>query len=83
MAEQQVPIQTMTIVRTLVLFVAWFNQFLSLKGYSPLPFTNEEVELGVSMLVTFVVSLWTWWKNNDITKKARARTEFLKGKGMY
>lgn len=83
MAEQNVPIQRMTIIRTLLLFIAWFNQFLSMKGYSPLPFTDQELEAGVSMLVTFVVSVWTWWKNNDITQKARSRTKYLKEKGMY
>lgn len=83
MAEPNAPIQRMTIIRTLLLFIAWLNQFLSMNGYSPLPFTDQELEAGVSMFVTFVVSVWTWWKNNDITKKARARTEFLKGKGMY
>lgn len=81
MAEQNVPIQRMTIIRTLLLFIAWFNQFLSMNGYSPLPFSDQELELGVSMLVTFVVSIWTWWKNNDITQKARSRTKYLKEQG--
>lgn len=83
MADQNLPIQRMTIIRTLLLLIAWLNQFLSMKGYSPLPFNDLELEAGVSMLVTFIVSIWTWWKNNDITKKARARTDYLKGKGMY
>lgn len=63
----------MVIIRTIVLAYALFNNSLVLAGYSPLPFENEKVELAVSSLFTIAASLWAWWKDNDVTRKARAR----------
>ncbi|WP_203364740.1 phage holin [Bacillus sp. REN10] len=75
-------IETGTIVRTVVLFVALLNQSLVMMGYSPLPFTNEEVEHAVTAVFTIAASLWTWWKNNNITRKARRNDELLKREGL-
>ena len=63
-----------TIVRTVVLAVALVNQGLTISGRNPLPFTNEEVGQGVSMIVT---SLWAWWKNNSFTQAAIAADEWM------
>ena len=61
-----------TLIRTIILAVALVNQTLVLAGYSPLPFENAELEAGLTALFTAGASLWTWWKNNDISRKARA-----------
>lgn len=66
-----------TIVRTVVLGVALGNQMLTIVGKNPLPFTNEEVEQGVSMVLTVAASLWAWWKNNSFTQAAIAADEQL------
>ena len=66
-----------TIVRTVVLGVALGNQMLTLAGKSPLPFTSEEVEQGVSMVLTVAASLWAWWKNNSFTQAAIEADEQL------
>ena len=76
------PISKMMILRTAVLMLAWLNQVLVLKGYSPLPFSDEQTEAGVSALITFCASWWTWFKNNDIRYKARRNTQYLKNKGL-
>lgn len=68
----------MMIIRTVVLFVALLNQSLVLTGFSPLPFTDEQIKNGLTIVFTIVASLWTWWKDNDITRKARERKQFLK-----
>jgi SPP1 family holin len=68
----------MMIIRTVVLFVALVNQALVLAGFSPLPFTDEQVENGLTIVFTIAASLWAWWKDNDITRKARERKQFLK-----
>ena len=68
----------MMIIRTVVLFVALLNQSLVLAGFSPLPFTDEQIKNGLTIVFTIVASLWTWWKDNDITRKARERKQFLK-----
>lgn len=69
-----------TIVRTVVLAVALVNQGLTISGHNPLPFTNEEVGQGVSMVLTVGASLWAWWKNNSFTQAAIAADERLHGK---
>lgn len=59
-----------TIARTIVLIVALVNTLLTAFGKNPLPFSDEEVYAGVSAVITVVVSLVAWWKNNSFTKKA-------------
>ena len=61
-----------TIARTVVLIVALVNQFLTIFGWNPLPFGDDAVYEGASMLLTVGASLWAWWKNNSFTKAAIA-----------
>jgi SPP1 family holin len=67
--------EKMTIIRTISLFIAWLNTFLVSKGYTPLPLIDEE---GIALFVAFVISMWSWWKDNDVTKKARENKEKIK-----
>lgn len=67
------PVDKAMVIRTLLFLLAWLNQFLVVNGYSPLPFDNEQAEVIISSVITFALSLWTWWKNNDITRKARQK----------
>lgn len=62
-----------TIARTVGIFVVLVNQFLAIFDMSPLPFSSEEVELFVSTLITAVMALIAWFKDNDVTKAARER----------
>jgi len=68
----------MMVIRTIVLFIALLNQSLVMIGFSPLPFTDEQVEHALTIIFTVAASLWAWWKDNDITRKARERKQFLK-----
>lgn len=70
------------IIRTVLLVFAWLNQFLALNGWSPLPFDDAGVELAVSSIYAAVVSFWAWWKDNDVTQKARRNKKVLKDKGL-
>ena len=76
------PFNKMMIVRTVVLFLAWINQYLVMKGTSPLPFNDTDYEVAATALITFVASMWAWWKNNDVRFKARRNTQYLKDKGL-
>ncbi|NBH24646.1 phage holin [Lachnospiraceae bacterium] len=71
-------IEKMTIVRTLVLAFALINQVLTISGYNPLPFTDEDFGQAVSMVLTTGASLWAWWKNNSFTQAAITADEHLK-----
>lgn len=66
-----------TIVRTAVLAFALINQILTISGYSPLPFTDDNVGQAVSMFLTAGASLWAWWKNNSFTQDAIIADEYL------
>ena len=59
-----------TIARTAVLLLALTNQMLSAMGKSPLPIDNEQLQQLVSTLITVVVAIISWWKNNSFTKEA-------------
>lgn len=74
-------VEKMTIVRTAVLGFALLNQILTISGYNPLPFTDEEFGQAVSMILTAGASLWAWWKNNSFTQAAIAADDFLHKEG--
>lgn len=59
--------ETGTIVRTILLIMVWINQALALNGISPIPVD----EVTISTVITGVVSLIAWWKNNNFTKEAK------------
>lgn len=70
-------VEKMTIVRTAVLGFALLNQILTISGYNPLPFTDDDFGQAVSMILTAGASLWTWWKNNSFTQAAIAADEWM------
>ena len=59
-----------TIVRTALLLLAIINNLLAIFGKAPLPITNEQLELIVSTIITVVMAVINWWKNNSFTKAA-------------
>lgn len=61
----------MAIVRLIVLLFVLVNQGLVLSGKSPLPFNDEDVENGVTALLTFAVSVWTWYQDSGFVKKEK------------
>ena len=68
-------IKTDTIIRTAVLAISLINQIIVMCGLNPLPFADDEIYAFVSTLVTVAVSIWSWWKNNSLTKTAQAADE--------
>ncbi|MSA02927.1 phage holin [Lactonifactor sp. BIOML-A3] len=67
-----------TIARTIVLGLALINQILAIYGKSPIPVSEEQVNLLISTIITIVTSLIAWWKNNSFTKSAIAADEALR-----
>lgn len=64
-------------MRTAVLVFALINQILTISGYNPLPFSDDEFGQAVSMVLTVAASLWAWWKNNSFTQAAIEADEQL------
>lgn len=59
-----------TIIRTALLLLAIINNVLAIFGKAPLPITNEQLELIVSTIITVVMAVINWWKNNSFTRAA-------------
>ena len=68
-------IKSDTIIRTVVLGISLINQIIVMCGLNPLPFADDEIYAFVSTLVTVAAAVWSWWKNNSITKSAQAADE--------
>lgn len=70
------------VIRLVVLGILLGNQALVTMGWNPLPFSEEEIYTGVSSIATILVAVYTWWKDNPVTKKAQHNEKFLKDRGM-
>lgn len=68
--EEKYKVTAGTIARTVILVLALVNQILSGTGHPVIPIPDETIEGTVSYIVTVVVALWTYWKNNSWTRPA-------------
>ncbi|MNU34918.1 Phage lysis protein, holin [compost metagenome] len=71
-----------SLTRTIILALALTNQMLTAAGKSPLPIEDETVDVAISTGFTIVVSIWTWWKNNYISKKGQKQKEVLENHNL-
>lgn len=60
------------VIRLIVALVPVFNILLVQLGKSPLPFTEAEINAGLSAVVAVIGILYAWWKNNNITPEAQS-----------
>ena len=67
-----------TIARTVVLIIALINQVLTMSGNNPLPWSDDAVYEGMTLVLTVGASLISWWKNNSFTKKAIKADEYMR-----
>lgn len=65
------------IIRTGVTVVLWANMVLAHKGLSPLPIDESEATELISDALAAISTIWVWWKDNNVTKKARAKKEVI------
>lgn len=66
-----------TWIRTAALVIALVNQILNVCHKNPLPFSEEEIYQGLSLVFTAAASLWAWWKNNSFTAAAVEADRYL------
>jgi SPP1 family holin len=66
--------------RMVALVLVVINAVLNLFGYETIP-----VEFGehVTALLLIVISVWTAWKNNYLSKRGQAQKKALQVKGLY
>lgn len=65
------------ILRLTVLVILLMNQILIMLGWSPLPFSEEQLYEVASSVALVVTAIWTWWKNNNVTREAQDAQEYL------
>jgi len=53
---------------------------ISLFDFRLIPFSDNEIYEGVSVILTIVITIWTSWKNNSITKEGQVADEVLQQK---
>lgn len=66
-----------TTARTIVLVLAFINQILSLLGWNPISFVEDDVYTSISTVITIGASVVSWWKNNSVTTEAIKADELL------
>lgn len=62
-------------IRLLVAAILAFNTVLTAKGLNPIPFDETTFSDIALQIATGLSVLWLWWKNNNVTKRARAQKE--------
>lgn len=62
--------RTKALIRLIVALVPVANIILVQIGKSPLPFTEDEINAGISGIIAVLGILYAWWKNNNMTQEA-------------
>lgn len=47
------------------------NLYLTALGMNPIPFSEEAVYVGASIVLSFFAVIYAWWKNNNMTNAAQ------------
>lgn len=58
------------ITRLIVTAVLFINAILTAMGKNPIPLDESAVGECVSLIVSGIAIVWSWWKNANITKDA-------------
>lgn len=70
-------VQSMTIVRLIVLVISLINLVLSLFGTYQIPGLSPEVQEGLAVLITVVASIVSYWYNNSWSENATTADKLL------
>lgn len=65
------------IVTILVTLFSLANAGLSLAGFNPLPFTNEQVSATLFGVIGVIGTIYGWWKNQNITSASLAGQQLV------
>ena len=65
------------LIRLIVALVPAVNIILVYFNKSPLPFSEDEINVALSAAISFIGILWSWWKNNNITFEAQVSQKNL------
>ena len=82
---KQGKLQIGAVVRLIVMAVAWINQVVATFGAYDLPKISDSTVYVIATVITIVVTLYGYWKNNSWTlnaKTADAVMDVLRGSGI-
>lgn len=66
-------------VRIIALFLVLINQIsISFFDFQLIPYADEQIYEGVSVVVTTAIAFWTTWKNNSFTESAQQADVYMK-----
>lgn len=65
------------VVTILVTLFSLANAGLSLAGFNPLPFTDEQVSATLFAVVGVIGTIYGWWKNQNITSASLAGQQLV------
>lgn len=65
-------------IRLLVAAILMLNSILTAKGLNPIPFDETAFSDVALQVATGLSVLWLWWKDNNVTKRARAIKELTR-----
>lgn len=63
--------KTLAIVRLIIGLITIINLLLAARGYQPIELDESLITTVVSGIIAIGAYLWSWWKNNNVTKKAQ------------
>ncbi|WP_226035582.1 phage holin [Aquibacillus saliphilus] len=70
-----------TMVRLIVMVLVGVNSISTMYGYNLIPYTDEEINVGISAIALVVSELWNHYKNNNYSPEAKkAQAELDKAK---
>ncbi|MEE0745747.1 MAG: phage holin [Anaerovoracaceae bacterium] len=70
--------RTNAIIRLVVMAVLMVNMVLTLAGKNPIPLDETALTEWLSVAAAGLSTLWSWWKNNNVTAAAREAQNTLK-----
>lgn len=67
------------IIRLIVMAILAVNAILTANGHNPIPFNESAFTEVATYILAGAAAVWSWWKNNNITKKAQEAQNTLRG----
>lgn len=65
------------IIRAAVLVLSLLNLILSALGKNPIPLSEDGAYIVISSVVASAAAIWNAWKNNSVTKAAKAGDKLM------
>lgn len=69
--ELETGVSAQTVARTIITFLALLNAVLAMTGKVPLDLDENTIYLICTGIAGVATTVWSWWKNNSFTRKAR------------